>query len=165
MRHLIGRTRNDVAVYVDLVDSPAAVHIADQPRLLSLVKEVLERTHAKAAQIRLEQDMGRTIGYSFVVETSDSDVIVYAQLPRDGDAYARFVKNGKPTATKYLTVIMQRAEDGSYELRDTWVGRLSPPRPGSDSETTESKSFWANHAYVLDRQPMRLRTLTKVCPY
>lgn len=164
MKHPITQTRNGMTVYIDLIQSPAAQHIATQPRLLILVKEVLQQTSAKAAEVRLEKDMGRSIGYDFVAEASDNDTIFYAQVARD-DTYTRFVKNAAPRTTQFLTIILQRDSDGEYELYDSWIGRLSPPHPGSNKETTDSKIYWANHAHILNGQSLQLRTVTKVCPY
>jgi hypothetical protein len=164
MKHPIARTSNGVPVYVDLVRSQAAAHIAHQPHLLELVKELLQRTTVDGSDLRLDEDMGRNIGYSFVVETTEKDTILYAQPIRD-DTYARFVKNGIPKTTQHLTVILKKDEDDKYELLDTWIGRLAPPRPGSTDETARSKTYWSNHAYVFDGQPIQLRTVTKVCPY
>ncbi|HTE22834.1 MAG TPA: hypothetical protein VK674_07420 [Candidatus Limnocylindria bacterium] len=164
MKHLVGHSRNGAAVYVDLIHSEAAKHIAHQPHVLGLVGEVLKQTTLKGPEVTIEHDMGRTIGYSFVVKTTDKDTIFYAQLLRDS-LYTRFVKNGKPLSTQYLTLILYRQDDKAYELHDTWIGRIRPPRPGSTNETSDSKPYWDTHALVLDNQPMQSRTVTKICPY
>ncbi|HEX3568437.1 MAG TPA: hypothetical protein VHT70_02040 [Candidatus Saccharimonadales bacterium] len=164
MKHTIGQTRNGMQVQVDLIGSQAARHIAQQPRLLMLAKEVLEKIAAKGATVNVECDMGRPIGYSFLVATKDTDTILYARLLKD-EIYTRFVKNGKPFSTPYLTVSLTQDKDNNYELSDIWIGRLTPPRPGSVNETTESRSYWLEHAFVLDNQPLQLRTVTKTCPY
>ncbi|HEY1835581.1 MAG TPA: hypothetical protein VGG13_02045 [Candidatus Saccharimonadales bacterium] len=166
MKHPVGRTRNGIPVYVDLIRSQAAARISQRPSLLGLIEKALSEITASDSEIRIEYDMGHAIGYNFVVETTDEDSIMYAQLLRD-NIYTRFVKNGKPLATRYLTILLQRDDQNNdaYELRDTWIGRIRPPRPGSDNETTASKSYWANHAFVLDNQSLQARTVTKVCPY
>lgn len=164
MKHPIGYTRNGVFVYVDLIRSQAATYIAQQPRMLELVKKALSKTDAEGTEVTVEHNMGRAIGYNFVVTTTDSDTTFYAQLVKDS-AYTRFVKNGKPRTTQYLTVILKRNEQNEYELHDTWLGRKRPPRPGTDSETAESLAFWENHAFILDNQPIQSRTITKTRPY
>jgi hypothetical protein len=163
MKHPVGKTKNGVPVYVDLIASKAAKHIAEQPYLLQLIKEVLKGVEAHDPDLKLEKDMGRAIGYDFVVNTTPKDIIFYAQLSRD-EVYTRFVKNGQPHSTQYLSIELHR-HDNSYELQDAWIGRLSPPRPGSGAETTDSLDYWSVHAVVLDKQSLQLRTLTKVCPY
>ncbi|HSX34383.1 MAG TPA: hypothetical protein VLF62_01945 [Candidatus Saccharimonadales bacterium] len=166
MKHPIGQTRNGAQVYVNLIGSQAAKHIAQQPQLLTLAKEMLEQISVRGAEANVERDMQRLVGYNFIVTTTDADTILYGRFLKD-EVYTRFVKNGKPLSTNYLTVTLRQSPDGGkdYELTDIWIGRLHPPRPGSDNETAESKPYWANHAFVLDSQPLQLRTVTKTCPY
>lgn len=164
MKHSIGQTRNGIAVYVDLITSDAAKHIAQQPHVLTLVAEAIQHITLRSAVAQIERDMGRIIGYNFVIQTTGPDGVFYAQLVRDA-TYTRFVKHGKPLPTTYLSMLLQRDKDGAYELNDAWIGHVSPPRPGAVNETAESKSYWSNHALILDGQPMQLQTVTKVCPY
>ncbi|HWZ65595.1 MAG TPA: hypothetical protein VNX65_02230 [Patescibacteria group bacterium] len=164
MKHPIAEMPNGTLIYVDLVHSPAALHIAAQPRLVGLVKEALKNSSLKTPMVYLEKDMGRDIGYDFVVEAAVSDSIFYAQLLRKNQ-YTRFVKNKKALPTSYLTIILQRDDEGSYALHDTWIGRLSPPLPGATDETPGSKLYWDNHALIFDKQPLQSRTITRVCPY
>lgn len=164
MKHPVGQTKSGIPVYVDLIHSKAAEHIAGQPHLLGLVQEVLQETAAHEPEMSIEYDMGRVIGYNFVVDTTEKDTVFYAQLLRD-DTYTRFVKNGEPRSTQYLTVVLKRDEEGNYELYDTWIGNVRPPRPGTANETPESKPFWTSHAVVLANQNLQARTVTKVCPY
>lgn len=167
MSHLIGKTRNDIAVYVDLIGSDAAKHIAQRPHLMKLAAEVLKTMSPRGATASIEYDMGRPIGYDFVVATpaDAGDAVFYAQIAKD-TTYTRFIKNQKPKATQSLSVMLERnPENASYNLLDVWIGHLSPPRPGSDEENTDSKPYWAEHACIFDNQPLQLRTLTKDCPY
>jgi len=164
MKHPIGQTRNGVLVHVDLIHSQAAKHIAQQPHLLGLAKEMLGKTIAREAEVSIECNMGRAIGYSLVVGTTEKDTILYGRLLRD-DIYTRFVKSGKPTPTQYLTASLRREADGSYELCDIWIGKRNPPRPGSADETADSKPYWSTHAFVFEHQTLQLQTLTKTCPY
>lgn len=167
MKHFIGQTRNSMPVYVDLVASDAAKSISQHPFMLGLLTTMLSRVALRDAAVTVEQDMGHTIGYNFVVDTTDQDIVFYAQLQRDS-TYTRFVKNAKPSATSYLTASFHRVGIGKtaeYELDDAWVGRNVPPRPGSPQETTKSKPFWARHAVIMDRQLIRANTITKICPY
>jgi hypothetical protein len=164
VKHPVGQTRNGAHVYVYLIGTQAGRHIAQQPQLFALAKEMLEQTTVRGTEVSIERDMKRLIGYSFIVATSDTDTILYGRLLRD-DVYTRFVKNGKPLSTNYLTVTLKQDSDRNYELSDIWIGRFSPPRPGSANESAESKPFWSNHAFVLDSQPMHLQTVTKTCPY
>lgn len=164
MKHSVGLTRNGAHVYVNLISSPAAKHIAQQPQLLTLAKEMLAQVAVHGSEASIEHDMKRLIGYNFIVTTTDQDSILYGRLIKD-DVYTRFVKNGKPLSTNYLTVALARDADNNYELSDIWIGHLRPPRPGSINETAESKPYWSNHAFVLDSKSMQVRAVTKVCPY
>lgn len=164
MKHLVGQARNGVQVYAQLIGSQAGENIAQQPRLLSLAKEMFAKVTLRGAEISLEYDMNRPIGYNFIIETSDNDIIFYGRLLKD-DIYTRFVKNGKAQLTKYVTATLLRDSDNNYELSDIRLGRLAPPRPGSANETAESKDYWSNHAFILDNQPLQLKTVTKTCPY
>lgn len=164
MKHTIAKTSNDVTVYVDLIHSQAAVQIARQPYVLGLLKELIERTVITGKDLRLEQDMGRTVGNEAVIETTDADAIVYAQRLKD-PIYTRFVKNGRPNPTQFMSIVLRKDEENCYELLDTWIGHLSPPRPGSEHENAESRDYWENHAYVLDGEPVQSKSITKDCPY
>ena len=166
MTHFISYTRNNVPVFIDLIRSNAAKHVAQQPYLLTLTAEALKNiTLDGHSSISIVHDMGRPIGYDFVVETSTNDGIFYAQLVRD-EAYTRFIKNGKPLSTQYLTTILTIDSDGAlYNVESVWIGRLTPPLPGSAKENTKSKPYWDKHAYVYENQPIKSSTLTKTCPY
>jgi hypothetical protein len=164
VNHIIGKTSNDIVVYVDLIRSPAATYVSTQPRLLDIAKRVIAQTAATTATVQIESNLGKHIGYNYVVQTGDSDTIFYAQLQRD-PIYSRFVKNGKPLTTQYLSIILKRDDKGEYALDQLWLGRLRPPRPGADNETASSRDFWASHAFVADNQAVQPRTITKDCPY
>lgn len=164
MKHPIATTHNGKAVYVDLVYSLAAITIAQQPHLAQLVAEVLRQTRVDTPDMYIEQDMQRTIGYDYVVETSNADHIFYAKLLRD-TTYTRFVKNGRAQPTQYLSIVLHRDNDGDYELKEAWIGKQHPARPGSDGATATSRQFWENHAFTLEGQQLQSRTLTRTCPY
>ena len=164
MKHPIGQTLSGIDVYVDLIKSQAARHIAEQPHLLGLVKEVIAYISPRGPEVIIERDMKRPIGYDFIVESTDKDTIFYAQITKDKNI-TRFVKNGKPTSTQYLTVILRRdAEDSTYELHDAWIGRIKPAQSGSADETTESKSYWTDHAVVYANQTLQTSTISKSLP-
>ena len=165
MSHPIGYTKNKHPVYVDLFKSPAARQIAREPHLLTLAAELLGHTNLHNALIRLEQDMGRDVGYDFVVKTSEIDTIFYVQLTND-TVYTRFIKNGKPLVTRSVSIVLRWDQDNrSYTIDDIWIGQQRPPRPGSPDETSESKVYWKDHAFIFENQSLQSRTLTKSCPY
>ena len=164
MKHFVAHAKNDTTVYVNLIGSKASKSIAQHPYLLALAKEALQQTKLVGPKPYFDCDMGRAVGSDDVVETSEKDTVLYAQALK-GEMYKRFVKNGKPQSTRYVTLVLERDEAGDYELIDTWVGPKRPPHPGTAAETKASRPYWDKHAFVLDREPIKLRTLTKTCPY
>lgn len=165
MLHPICTTPDGIEICVDLINSEAAQNISRQPQLLSLVKEALANKNLTGDEVTFERNLGRTVGYDFIIDTPSDDAVFYAQVYRD-NTYTRFIKGGKPVATKYVTVgLKHRAGDGMYELCDARIGRLVPPRPELEGATPKSKQYWASHAFVQDGQILQLRTVTKTCPY
>ncbi len=162
--HLVTTTTNGVNVYVNLTHSLAGGRISRQPHLLTLLKEILAELKPTETEIYIEHDMGRVIGNSEIVATTDKDSIVYARRPK-ATTYVRFVKNRQFLPTNYLTIVLHRMDSGDYELVDTWPGHKAPPFPDEEHATKDSKTFWTDHAIVLDGQPIQAGTLTKDCPY
>jgi hypothetical protein len=151
-------------IYVDLVHSAAAKQISRQPYILGLAREALQTTSVKGTSPVVVRDMGRAIGYDFIVPTNDASKVFYAKVTRD-DVYTRFVREPKPSPTSFLTLTLTRRPAGDYELLGVWVGKVGPPRPGSENETPESREFWAHHACLLDKESLQTQTITKDCPY
>lgn len=164
MRHFIANTRNGMPVYVDLIYSSAAREIARQPRLLRLLEEVLRQLNVRNTQRRFEHDVGRTVGYSHIVTTTNADKVMYAQCTKEA-FFSRFVKNKLPEPTQHVSLTIRHAQDGSFEITEAWLGKLHPPMPGSTSELPESKAFWLNHAIIFTDQSLQLKTLTTESPY
>jgi hypothetical protein len=164
MKHPIVVTPKGEQVYVDLVASSAAISISRNPHLLTLVGTVLRQIQPQGDYVRMEQDMGKSVGYAAVVPTAGNDMVFYAK-PMYDQLFMRFVKNNQPPQTRYVSIILQRDTQGAYELRDTWIGKQHPPRPGSTNETPASLTYWQGHAYAYNGQVIQPRTVTKVCPY
>jgi len=165
MTHLIAYTKNKVPVYVNLIGSDVAENISRNPRLLVLAAEIIEDTSLEQPEVSLECDMGRPVGYDFAIKTSSNDAVFYAQLQKD-TVYTRFIKNGKPQPTNFISMVMHRSKiDASYLVTDIQIGHLMPPKPGSTKETAASKKYWLEHALIYRDQPHQTRSLTKTCPY
>jgi len=164
MKQPVGPTSNGKQVFVDLIHSQAAKHIAGHPQLIGHVAEALRQTTVKTAYLKFEYNLKRSIGYENVVPTAPAEKVVYAQTAHDG-LYTRFTRKGNPSSTTYVSMALQQNEDGTYDLLDAWIGRIRPPRPGSDNETPASREYWANHAFLLDKQVLRPHTATETCPY
>ena len=165
MKHLVGHSQNNIAIYIDLTTSNAVKNIARQPHLLTLATEVLKKKKLTEKSIIIENDMSRTIGYNYIIETDDDSTVFYARLVHDA-IYTRFTKKGKPEASSFLTMSLELDENGSsYDLRNVWIGHFRPSRPGSDDETADSLAFWRQHAVIFQNHPIQASTLTKTCPY
>ncbi len=89
----LGRSADGKLVTLDYANTNVEYHIIETPDLLSLVQEVLPTLIlGDQAQIVVERDLGRVVGTTNLVETTDKDEIVYAK--RVGRSkYSRFVKN------------------------------------------------------------------------
>lgn len=164
MLHLVTHTKNNIAVYIDLIKSGAAKGISLQPHLLTLAEEVLRATALTRPLERLDYDMKRSIGYDFVVNTTAADTVFYGRCAKE-DFYTRFIKNGKPLLTNYLSVELLRSPENYYIVQDLWIGRQMPAQPGKIEETAESREYWQDHAFVFENQRLQTHTLTKTCPY
>lgn len=163
-KHPITISKNGAEVYVDLISSPAAANINRQPYLISLIKEVLSKTSLKGPAMLFEHDMGHDIGSTDIVETNEKDAIFYAR-PLKQDMYLRCVKGFSRSPSPYITISLERDEDGNYALLQAWIGRLVPPFPADKHATKQSKNYWETHAWLADSQALQSKTITKVSPY
>ena len=161
---MLDETNDDYNIYINLISSSAGHYLSRRPYIITFIKELLSVNPLKGERVIIEQDMGRDIGTTDIVTTSDKDTIYYAQ-PLKSAIFSRFAKNRYPQVSSMLTVIVERDADGDYEVSDTWIGGSHPAFPGDKHETTESKSYWQAHALVQDAQPIQLKSLTKTCPY
>jgi hypothetical protein len=164
IKHPITSTNAGDEVFVDLIKSPAGITISRQPHIVNLAKELLRTVNPKKRNATIEFDLGRNIGNCEIVETTDKDYIIYAKPVRQSD-FRRFVRRRNPEQTSFITITLHHHSDGSYELYDAWFGRNVPGLPGSETETDASKTFWENHAIVLDGYPLQNQTITTTCPY
>jgi len=163
-RHVITALPNGYEVYANLIASSAGHYLSRQPYVINLIKEVLVPMNLTDSKVSIERDMGRIIGNTDIVETSEKDTIFYA-MPYKKTFFSRYAKNRHPMPSHKLTIILERDTDGNYELSDTWIGPCSPPFPGDKNETDSSKSYWQTHALVQDAQVVQSKTITKICPY
>ncbi len=161
---MLDDSRVDYEVYVNLISSPAGRYLSRHPYLIAMIKQLLANKPLKGHRVVIEADMGRDIGTTDVISTSEKDTIYYAQ-PLKSDVFSRFARNRKPQLSTALTVIADQDADGNYEVSDTWIGANRPAFPGDDHETTESKIFWLDHALVHDAVAIQSKTVTKTCPY
>ncbi len=163
-KYVITQSPDGYEVYANLIASPAGRYLSRQPYIINLIKEVLASIDLTKSKLTIERDMGRIIGNTDIIETTEKDTIYYAQ-PNKKSVFSRYAKNRNPLPSRKLTIILQKDKDGNYELTETWVGPYSPPFPGDEKATAKSKSYWLNHALVQDAHAVQAKTITKVCPY
>jgi hypothetical protein len=162
-KYLIAELPSGAVVYVNLINSPAGHYLSRRPYLMNIVKEVVQGAKL-TTKISIERDMGRVIGTTDIVETTEKDIIYYA-MPIKKSNFSRFAKNRYPQPSAKLTIFLEKDDTGSYELLDTWIGPCSPPFPGDDKATSGSRLYWETHALAQDAHPVQSKTITKVCPY
>jgi hypothetical protein len=151
-------------VYVNLISSSAGRYLSRHPYVIGLIREALLPMQLGKGRLVIERDMGRNIGTTDIVKTSDNDSIYYAQ-PIRSEVFSRFAKNRYPQSSQLLTIIIERDIGGDYEIKDTWIGPSTPPFPGNEYETKNSRVYWQSHALVHDAQAIQSKSITKDCPY
>jgi hypothetical protein len=163
-KFMLDETNDEYNVYVNSISSSAGHYLSRRPYVYALIRELLSTRKLWGGRIVIEQDMGRNIGTTDVVSTSDKDTIYYAQ-PLKSEVFSRFAKNRYPQVSTMLTVIVDRDADGNYEVTNAWIGSNHPAFPGDQFATADSKEYWKTHALVQDAQVIQSRSLTKMCPY
>ncbi len=151
-------------VYVNLIASSAGHYLSRQPYVINLIREVLLPMTLEGNKVTVERDMGRVIGNTDIIDTTEKDTIFYAQVQKE-NVYSRFARNRYPSPSQVLTIIMEKDAEGHYEVLKTWIGPHTPPFPGDTKETVKSKTYWLTHAFAQDAYAVQSRTITKECPY
>ena len=162
-RELFAVTKNCRSVWFS-PDSHAATHFTADPELSEYIKIALHDLDTNEPSVYTEIDFSRQVGYSDLVETDQTDEIIYAK--RLGRlTFTRFTKNRQPIPTNFITIWLTRTNTGDYDLMSAWFGRKTPPLPGDEWETPESKPFWTNHALVWGKQAIIKGTETTSSPW
>lgn len=161
---MVGTTSNGITVNIDLVHSGAAQLISRRPHLLTLASQIVNKITLIDSHLTMTYDMGRAIGYDFVVTPSAIDVVFYAQLAKE-NTYIPFTKKGTPASTNLLTMVLRHSETDGYCIEDLWPGPYRPSLPGTATETPESKPYWENHAYIYEDQHLKVSSITHDWPY
>jgi hypothetical protein len=163
-KFMLDESNNGYDIYVNLISSSAGLYLSRRPHVIALIKELLSANKLRGARIVIEQNMGRDIGTTDIVPTSDTDTIYYAQ-PLKSEIYSRFAKSRNPQTSNLLTIVAVKDSDGNYEVSDVWIGSNYPAFPGDQLATADSKEYWKTHALVQDAQAIQSRSITKTCPY
>jgi hypothetical protein len=160
----LDETHDGYYIYVNSISSSAGHYLSRRPYVYALIKELLSTHKLRGDRIIIEQNMGRDIGTTDIVSTTEKDTIYYAQ-PIKSEVFSRFAKNRYPQVSNMLTVVIDRDNEGNYEVSDAWIGGNHPSFPGDQFATADSKSYWKTHALVQDAQVIQPKSLTKICPY
>jgi hypothetical protein len=163
-KFVLDKSNDEYDVYVNLITSPAGFYLSRRPHVIALIRELMSTKKLRGGRIVIEQNMGRDIGTTDIVSTSDTDTIYYAQ-PLKSEIYSRFAKSRYPQTSSLLTVVAIKDSDGNYEVTDAWIGSKHPAFPGDEHATEDSKEYWKTHALVQDAQVIQIRSITKTCPY
>lgn len=155
---------SDYEIYVNLISSSAGRYLSRRPYVIGLIKEVLGSLDLQGDRVVVERDMGRAIGSSDIIATSEKDTIYYAQ-PIKNEVFSRFAKNRYPESSQMLTIVAVRDANDNYEVQDAWIGDACPPFPGDVYATNDSKVYWQTHALAQDAQLIKSNSITKDCPY
>jgi hypothetical protein len=161
---MLDETNEGYDIYVNLISSSAGHYLSRRPYIFALIKAIVVTKALRGKRMVIEQDMGRAIGTTDIVSTSDEDTIYYAQ-PLKSDVFSRFAKNRHPQVSNTLTVIAEQDADGNYEVSDVWIGANHPAFPGDEHETADSKTYWQSHALVQDALAIQPKSVTRTCPY
>ena len=161
---LLGYSKDNKALYLDLDSSHALTHFAKYPNLKSLVQEHISAITFDTTIIRCEIDTGKEVGLCDLVATNESDEIIYAKRPLR-HTYSRFVKNRNSEPTTWFVLDIRKQRSGDYFLYTAYVGRLTPSFPGGNFLPEQSHEFWSNHALVWGSQEIETGTETTVCPW
>lgn len=148
MPEFLAQSQNGKNVFTDIETTNIRLHILENPKLLELVKEVIAQCDVVGPNVGIERDLGRIVGQTSCVTTSDDDEIVYAKrLQRD--SYSRFVMNRELEDTSLVSVVLFEKEYG-YLVWSAWCGALVPTSPDSKGKMKTSEGFWNTHALVYD---------------
>lgn len=150
-----------------VIDRPNSHVATTHQTVLSLLGEALSRIYSEGRQFIAEEvDLGRIVGETICVATSDTDEIVYAQRP-NRFGLTKFVKNRRPEPCSCVMVCLKKAEEnGYYILATAYVGHKAPAEPW-DTRWADEKSFvfWNTHALVWGREEVITGTETVWCPW
>lgn len=155
---VLGSSADNKTIILDYENTNIDYHLLETPNLIELVKEVLPSlVVGDDDQAVLERDMGRVVGTTNLVETTDDDEIVYAK--RIGrEKYSRFVKNRQLAPCRSIVVVIRKCEE-EYCLWTAMCGNLLPPEAYD-----EDSGFSATHALVYDELLIQRDTLRSSRP-
>lgn len=150
-------------------------HLHEEAR--KFIAEALSRVSADSRQyVEAEVDLGRNIGQTICVRTTDADDIVYAKRWRR-KGLSRLVRNRHPESCTTVFLALKKADEDAerYILMTAFIGAKAEPEPWDDeyfSQQVDSAvarqkaiKFWLNHALILQIEDVAPETITDKCPW
>ena len=153
----LGSFTDGTAIY----DRPDGSHLHEGVR--ELLPEIFADMDPEKTFQVVEHDFGKVIGETSCVETSDEDVIVFAQRP-NRSGLSRFVKSRATEATTVATAIVCK-DEGNYYLVTAFVGDAGAKEPWDSRASDADRAYWQNHALVWGSQEVIPGTETSDCPW
>ena len=146
MKKLIGKTKNNLNVYVILDNKHMLAHASVTEKLL--IEALAKITYTKPfwmGTVELDHVTGKN---ACVETTKEDDVRLEARPGRE--TLSRVVYSRTPEETTLLTVGICTDDDGLETVFTAFPGpkvpkELSDPRL-TEEERPEAEAFWANHA-------------------
>jgi hypothetical protein len=160
-------SKNGKDIYYDPIHSHAATHFEDSTNLKDLVVEILKNKDLIEDNINFDIDMGRIVGTTDVVQTNDSDQVVYAlRKNRTEQGLVPFVKSRQGEPCSYVSVSLIKQPGSSYLVSSAWIGEWDdPPFPGEPHANENSKKYWKRHAFVWGSQEIQVGSETQKRPW
>jgi len=158
---------NGKRVVFDPVNSHTATHFNDTPQLRELVVSALHKKDLIGKVVAEDIDMSKIIGSSDVVETDDTDDVVYAMRKnREEQGYVPFTKSRTAQPCSFISIHLEQKNDDTYELMSAWIGEYdSPSFPQMSNATADSIPYWTKHAFVWGSQEVIPGTELSSCPW
>jgi hypothetical protein len=133
----------------------------------NLLQEALSHVTPNGAPFHRQLvDLGRIIGSTECVPTTDSDKIIFASRPgRSG--LTRFVLNRDPLPCSSVVVVLKKREDGfnGYIVVTAFIGKLPEPEPWDRFATPAARQFWLTHALIYNPATITPGTEQEQCPW
>lgn len=149
---------------IDRWNSHLATHLKAYPFLGELLPQALAQITSDAKDFYLsEVDMGKVVGKSICVATTERDTIIFAQRP-NRKGLTRFVESREPEECSKISVVLKKG-DGYYILLSAFVGGLTPPEPWDKFANPESLPFWNSHALIWGHEEVLPGTETRDYPW
>ena len=148
-KKMLNESVNSYKVFSIIDDEHMIAHPVDEEHLVEAISKVVLRPPFGFYTV----DLGRPVGTSALVETTDRDDIRMECRP-GRNAVSRMVYGRSAEPTALLTIGICTDDDGLETVFTAFYGQLAPkelsdPRL-TDAERLEAEAFWATHALVAD---------------